>query len=71
MDGGPKIIAFVVDKRLNDGGEERQFGWGRFSPFFQSAAGSPTLRVGPALNAEVHYLRFFDRALMVTEALAS
>lgn len=71
VDGGPKIIAFVVDKRLHDGGAERQFGWGRFSPYFQSAAGSPTLRIGPALNGEVHYLRFFDRALMVTEALAS
>ncbi|WP_291367922.1 exo-alpha-sialidase [Cyclobacterium sp.] len=71
VDGGPKIIAFVLDGRFNDGGEERQFGWGRFSPYFQSAAGSPILRVGPALNGEVHYLRFFDRALMVTEVLAS
>jgi hypothetical protein len=71
VDGGPKIIAFVVDQRFNDGGEDRQFGWGRFSPFFQSAAGSNTLRIGPTLNGEVHYLRFFNRALMVTEALAS
>ncbi len=71
LDGGPKIIAFVVDGHFNDGGEDRQFGWGRFSPYFQSAAGSSTLRIGPALNGEVHYLRFFDRALMVTEALAN
>lgn len=71
VDGGPKIIAFVVDGHLNDGGEARQFGWGRFSPYFQSAAGSATLTVGSALNGKVNYLRFFDHALMVTEALAS
>ena len=32
VDGGPKIISFVVDGKLNDGGEFRQFGWGRYSP---------------------------------------
>ena len=32
VDGGPKIISFVVDGVLCDGGDFRQFGWGRFSP---------------------------------------
>jgi hypothetical protein len=32
VDGGPKLISFVVDGKLNDGGEFRQFGWGRYSP---------------------------------------
>jgi hypothetical protein len=32
VDGGPKIISFVVDGTFNDGGENRQFGWGRYSP---------------------------------------
>ena len=32
VDGGPKVISFVVDGRFNDGGEFRQFGWGRYSP---------------------------------------
>ena len=32
VDGGPKIISFVVDGVLCDGGEQRPFGWGRFSP---------------------------------------
>ena len=32
VDGGPKIISFIVDGKLCDGGAERQFGWGRFSP---------------------------------------
>ncbi len=32
IDGGPRIIVFVINGILNDGGEDRQFGWGRFSP---------------------------------------
>ena len=32
VDGGPKIISFVVDGQFNDGGTFRQFGWGRYSP---------------------------------------
>jgi hypothetical protein len=32
VDGGPKIISFIVDGKFNDGGEFRQFGWGRYSP---------------------------------------
>ena len=32
VDGGPKIITFVVNGLLCDGGDQRQFGWGRYSP---------------------------------------
>lgn len=32
VDGGPKIITFIIDGVLCDGGDDRQFGWGRFSP---------------------------------------
>ncbi|MCD6286209.1 MAG: hypothetical protein J7M39_09900, partial [Anaerolineae bacterium] len=32
VDGGPKVISFVVDGKFNDGGEARQFGWGRYNP---------------------------------------
>ncbi len=40
VDGGPKIITFVVDGKLNDGGDHRQFGWGRFNPNLYHANGS-------------------------------
>ncbi|WP_339925248.1 sialidase family protein [uncultured Cyclobacterium sp.] len=71
IDGGPNVIEFVTDGRFNDGGEHRQFGWGRFSPFFQSAAGSSTLLLGLNINGELNYFRCFDRALMVSEAISS
>ncbi len=32
VDGGPKIITFIVDGALCDGGDQRQFGWGRYHP---------------------------------------
>ena len=34
------MISFVVDGRLCDGGDFRQFGWGRFSPHLRHANGS-------------------------------
>jgi hypothetical protein len=45
VDGGPKIITFIIDGIVNDGGAHRQFGWGRFSPTLRSANGSDTLRI--------------------------
>ena len=71
IDGGPNIISFVTDGHFNDGGEDRQFGWGRFSPYFKSPEGSKTLLLGSSINGELSNVRFFDRALMVSEALAS
>ena len=48
VDGGPKIITFVVGGVLCDGGDQRQFGWGRFSPTLRTPNGSATLKIaGP------------------------
>ncbi|MBM3736725.1 MAG: hypothetical protein FJW39_13165 [Acidobacteria bacterium] len=65
VDGGPKVILFVVDGKLQDGGTQRQFGWGRFSGNLKSVAGGP-LRVG-----EVKGLRIYGRALRVSEAVGN
>ena len=67
VDGGPKIITFVVDGMLNDGGEDRQFGWGRFNPAFRGPAGAEQLRAAPA----VRHVRLYDRALRTSEAIAA
>lgn len=67
VDGGPKIITFIVDGRLNDGGDARQFGWGRFSPDLQSANSPAKLRIG----AEVRQLRIYNRYLRTSEAIAA
>jgi hypothetical protein len=71
VDGGPKIIAFVVNGQLCDGGEFRQFGWGRYNPHFQEANGSKTLRIGPDFHGEVHTVRIYNRALRISEAIGN
>ena len=67
VDGGPKIISFVVDGVFHDGGSERQFGWGRFSPNLMTVNGGPTLHVGPG----VRNIRVYNRALRTSEAIAA
>ena len=47
VDGGPKLILFVVDGVLCDGGDQRQFGWGRFSPHLAGPCWTETARLPP------------------------
>jgi len=68
VDGGPKIITFVIDGKLCDGGDARQFGWGRFNPNFRSANGDK-LRIGPGMEGQVSGVRIYGRALRTSEAI--
>ena len=67
VDGGPKIIGFVIEGVLDDGGDHRQFGWGRFSPALRDVNGSNELQVAPAVKR----LRIYSRALRTSEAVAN
>jgi len=67
VDGGPNVISFVVDGRLCDGGDFRQFGWGRFSPYLRHANGSPRLLIDGAIDL----LRVYGRALRTSEAISN
>ncbi len=67
VDGGPKIITFVVDGLLCDGGTERQFGWGRYSPNLRAPNGAETLKIAPAVQS----LRLYNRALRTSEAVGN
>jgi hypothetical protein len=71
VDGGPKIITFVVDGILCDGGDQRQFGWGRFSPNLRAPNGSQTLCIAPKMNGSVQSLRIYNRALRTSEAVGN
>ncbi|MBU4211403.1 MAG: hypothetical protein KKD33_02330, partial [Verrucomicrobia bacterium] len=50
VDGGPKLILFVVDGVLCDGGEHRQFGWGRYNPNLRTPQGGPALHIANGLD---------------------
>ena len=71
VDGGPRIITFVVDGLLCDGGDWRQFGWGRFSPHHRGPQGSDVLHIGPSLRGEVKIVRLYNRALRTSEAIGN
>ncbi len=71
VDGGPKIISFVVDGRFCDGGDERQFGWGRFNTNYRGPAGGDVLRIGHTDHMEILALRLYGRALRVSEAVGN
>ena len=71
VDGGPKVISFVVDGVLCDGGEASTYGWGRFAPQLGDVSGSDDLRIAPKLNGRLHHLRIYDRYLRTSEAVAN
>lgn len=67
IDGGPCIISYVINGAFNDGGETRQFGWGRFGRnLFHVNSGSP-LRIGDMVSD----LTVYHRVLTTSEAIGN
>ena len=64
IDGGPRVVSFIVNGHFCDGGEYRQFGWQRFSPYFRHVNWSEKWTV-----SSVDRLKVYDRILMTAEAL--
>lgn len=67
VDGGPKIITFIVNGVMCDGGDQRQFGWGRYSPTLRTPAGAETLQMGQTVQT----LRIYNRPLRTSEAVGN
>lgn len=67
VDGGPKIITFIVNGVMCDGGDQRQFGWGRYSPTLRTPAGAETLQIGQTVQT----LRIYNRPLRTSEAVGN
>lgn len=80
VDGGPKTISVIVDGVLCDGGDDRPFGWGHFSPYTVFTNGGPYrrvmnesggIRLAPSLDGELLSLRVYDRYLLTSEVIAN
>jgi hypothetical protein len=71
IDGGPKVITFIIDGKFCDGGDARQFGWGRFSPNLYGVNGSNELTIGRDVDGSVKTVRMYDRAIMSAEAVGN
>lgn len=71
VDGGPRVVSFVVDGAFNDGGAVRQYGWGRFPKGLGNVGGGGTAKLAPKLFGQVKKLRVYDRALLVSEVVGN
>ena len=71
VDAGPKIITFVIDGRLCDGGSSRQFGWGRFTLDLDQVTSGKTPRIAPDVGGYIRCLRRYDRSLRTSEAVGN
>ncbi len=70
VDGGPKIISFIVDGQLCDGGTYRQFGFGRFNPHLRNVSGGQ-LQVGSKWVGSIDLVRIYDRYIRTSEAVGN
>ncbi|HEY3839209.1 MAG TPA: exo-alpha-sialidase [Bryobacteraceae bacterium] len=71
VDGGPKIITWIIDGTLNDGGAVREFGWGRFNPKMDDVNGAATVKMAPSLFGDLGKVRIYDRYLRTSEAIGN
>ena len=71
VDGGPKVITFVVDGILCDGGTFRQFGWGRFNQNLGDVNGADKLNIALLLKGQLKLLRIYNRYLRTTEIVGN
>ncbi len=71
IDGGPKIITFIIDGKLCDGASSRQFGWGRFNPNLRSAHGGDMLRLSSNFDGNIKKFRIYNRRLLTSEAISN
>lgn len=69
VDGGPRIISFVVDGVLHDGGDHVPAGWTRFAHDVGSPTGFRGLTIGSDA-IQVRSLALYGHALRTAEAVA-
>jgi hypothetical protein len=71
VDSGPCIIMFVIDGILCDGGNLRQFGWGRFSPNLRDVNGGKNLRLSDDTGVRIMALRLYGTPLGTSEVIGN
>ncbi len=71
VDGGARIITWMVDGVLNDGGAVREFGWGRIPPGLHDANGAKKAKLGGVLYGQLGSFRIYNRYLRTSEAVGN
>lgn len=70
VDGGPRVISCVVDGVLCDGGEQRDYGWGRIPAQLKDINAGP-LAVTSLPGVQVRVVRIYERYLRTSEAISN
>lgn len=71
LDGGPKIVSYVIDGIVCDGGKQRERGWGRFPKELGDVNGADEFELFSTGNIEINSLRIYDRYLRTSEAIGN
>jgi hypothetical protein len=71
VDGGPKIVTWVIDGTLCDGGEARRQGWQRFNRALGEVCAGGTATSDVAGKDQLRHLRVYDRYLRTSEAVGN
>lgn len=77
IDGGPRVICFVVDGIFCDGGDDTQFGWGRFSRDLEHINTEDTMVIGRRrdgcypFSGTIRKVSFYGDAFLTAESLWS
>ena len=71
MDGAAKVITFVIDGVLCDGGTFRTHGWQRFTPSLNDINGREAGTIGLAGGSRLQCLRLYTRYLRTSEAVGN
>jgi hypothetical protein len=70
VDAGPRIIMFVVDGVLCDGGQARPQGWHRHAAPLGDVGGG-RLRLAGSMKGRIESLRIYQRPLRTSEAVSN
>jgi hypothetical protein len=71
VDGAAKVVSFVVDGTLNDGGAVRDYGFGRFPLDSGDVNGLRSVEFGAKVAGQVDRVRVYDRYLLTSEAIGN
>ena len=67
VDGGSNTVSFFRNGTINDGGDTRQYGWRRFSPYYRNEFLGKSLVFHDAKDIHTKSMEIFGRILTAAE----
>lgn len=71
VDSRARVLNYIIDGVMCDGGKDRPFGWCRFSADLADINGSNKARVGVDLRGHLDLIRVYHRPLRTYEAVSN